>query len=180
MDVKHHVHSQSLQDHAACVKLPPAIHGDVLYTWAIGDPSKAPAAVRPSKSTGKVQAGLEWKLTHSWSSLGSLKAHLQPGGPPLKELEKLTNTRFSVAWRPQKPSGLLGTGSPGRPPRLSHRSWSLERLFSFQCCFTFTETVRLIRDGEPRTATSTFTQLLGSEQYATFSSSNVALRPQRP
>ena len=28
-----------------------------------------------------------------------------------------------------------------------------------QCCFTFTETVRLMRDVKPRTATSTFTQL---------------------
>ena len=31
-----------------------------------------------------------------------------------------TKFRFSVALRPQKPLGLLGTGSPGRPPRLSH------------------------------------------------------------
>ena len=31
----------------------------------------------------------------------------------------------------------------------------------FQCCFTSTETIRTIRDGEPRTATSIFTQLLG-------------------
>ena len=31
-----------------------------------------------------------------------------------------------------------------------------------QCCFTSTETVRTIRDGEPRTATSTFTRLLNS------------------
>ena len=31
-----------------------------------------------------------------------------------------------------------------------------------QCCFTSTETVRLVRDGEPRTATSTFTQILSS------------------
>ena len=29
---------------------------------------------------------------------------------------------FTVASRPQKPSGLLGTGSPGWPPRLSHGS----------------------------------------------------------
>ena len=35
--------------------------------------------------------------------------------------------------------------------------------FSFQCCFTSTETFRLIRDGEPRTATSAFTQLLSSD-----------------
>ena len=33
-----------------------------------------------------------------------------------------------------------------------------------QCCFTSTETIRTIRDGEPRTATSTFTQLLSSER----------------
>ena len=31
-----------------------------------------------------------------------------------------------------------------------------------QCCFMSTETVRTIRDREPRTATSTFTQLLSS------------------
>ena len=31
-----------------------------------------------------------------------------------------------------------------------------------QCCFTSIETMRLIRDGEPRAATSTFTQLLSS------------------
>ena len=44
-----------------------------------------------------------------------------------------------------------------------------------QCCFTSTETVGAIGDGEPRTSTSTFTQLLSSEiQF------NVALRPQRP
>ena len=29
---------------------------------------------------------------------------------------------FSVALRPQRPSGLLGPGSPGRLPRLSHSS----------------------------------------------------------
>ena len=32
-----------------------------------------------------------------------------------------------------------------------------------QCCFTSTETLRTIRDGEPRMATSTFTQLLSSD-----------------
>ena len=34
-----------------------------------------------------------------------------------------------------------------------------------QCCFTSTETVPTIKDGEPRTATSTFTQLLNSEMH---------------
>ena len=36
-----------------------------------------------------------------------------------------------------------------------------------QCCFTSTETVRTIKDGEPRTATSTFTQLLNSDVTST-------------
>ena len=45
---------------------------------------------------------------------------------------------------------------------------------SVQCCFTSTETTRTIRDGEPRMATSTFTQPLSSSQF------NATLRPQRP
>ena len=32
-----------------------------------------------------------------------------------------------------------------------------------QCCFTSTETIRTVRDGEPRTATSNSTQLLSSD-----------------
>ena len=44
-----------------------------------------------------------------------------------------------------------------------------------QCCRTSTETVRTIRDGEPRTSTSTFTQLLSSARHAYFEF-NVALR----
>ena len=36
--------------------------------------------------------------------------------------------QFNVALRPQRPQGLLGTESPGRPPRLSHSSWALTRL----------------------------------------------------
>ena len=49
-----------------------------------------------------------------------------------------------------------------QPTRLTARPNRLTPLegFQFQCCFTSTETVRLIRDGEAPTATSTFTQLL--------------------
>ena len=35
---------------------------------------------------------------------------------------------FRVALRPQRPYRLLGTGNPGRPPRLSHSSWALATL----------------------------------------------------
>ena len=81
--------------------------------------------------------------------------------------------KFSVALRPQRPYGLLGTGSPGRPPRLSHSTWALRREcgVQVQCCFTSTETVRTIRDGKPWTSTSTFTQHLSSEERMRCSSS---------
>ena len=41
-------------------------------------------------------------------------------------------------------------------------SFGLHLLVQVPCCFTYTETIRTIRDMEPRTATSTFTQLLSS------------------
>ena len=34
--------------------------------------------------------------------------------------------KFNVAWRPQRLYELLWTGSPGRPPQLSHSSWALK------------------------------------------------------
>ena len=55
-------------------------------------------------------------------------------------------------------------GSPGRPPRLSHSSWALNAVLLSKCCFTPTKTTRTIRDGGPRTFTSTCTQPLSSEQ----------------
>ena len=51
-------------------------------------------------------------------------------------------------------------------------------MFIVQCCFTFTETIRTVRDGEPRTSTSTVTQLLSSETLQ-FQFS-VALHPRKP
>ena len=36
------------------------------------------------------------------------------------------------------------------------------RIFEVLCCLASTETIRTIRDGEPRTATWTFTHLLSS------------------
>ena len=40
--------------------------------------------------------------------------------------------KFSIAWHPQRPQWLLGTGSPGRPPRLAHSSWALTWLSAIQ------------------------------------------------
>ena len=55
--------------------------------------------------------------------------------------------------------------SPSPPPHpLLRPFWVVLSLISAQCCFTSTETVRTIGNGESRTATSTFTQLLNSER----------------
>ena len=67
--------------------------------------------------------------------------------------------------RPQRPYGLLGTGSPGRPPRLSHSSRvliSVSASPSFMVLYVY-RIVSLISNGEPGTATSTFTQLLSPD-----------------
>ena len=70
---------------------------------------------------------------------------------------------FYVALRPQRPSGLLGTGG-----HLWHLVFPTAPVLgmstsSVQCCFTSTEAIRTLRDGEPSSSISTFTQLLRSE-----------------
>ena len=52
------------------------------------------------------------------------------------------------------------------PPRWAKPAHVLLRtgFFLLQCCFTSTKTTRTIGDGELRTATSAFTQLLSSER----------------
>ena len=77
----------------------------------------------------------------------------------------------------QRPYGLLGTGA--QDGHLDFHTVPELCDTTVQCCFTSTETVRTIKDGESRTATSTFTQFLNSERRVP-SSSNVALRPQKP
>ena len=49
-------------------------------------------------------------------------------------------------------------GWAGKGPQHSGLVW-----LTVQCCFTSTEIIRTVRDGEPRTATSTVTQLLSSD-----------------
>ena len=69
----------------------------------------------------------------------------------------------NVASRPQRPCGLLGTGSPGRPLDF-HTASELPTSSFRNVALTSREKVGNIRDREPRTSTSTFTQLLNSDQ----------------
>ena len=46
----------------------------------------------------------------------------------IQDREQLCTFKFSVALRPQRPRGLLRTGSPGRPPRLSRSCGTLKTL----------------------------------------------------
>ena len=110
--------------------------------------------------------------------------------------------RFNKSLRPRKPEGSLGRtaqdihlDSHTAPELCLGTGQSLSLIcqptsedmnlyilvFFFRCCFTSTETIRLIRDGEPRTATSTFTQLLSSVCVAPRKlSKHGAQRPQKP
>ena len=66
---------------------------------------------------------------------------------------------------------------PGRhcsAPGVAYRSAASDATCFFLCCFTSTETIKLISDGEPRTSTSTFTQHLSSDvQYCFTSTKNI-------
>ena len=88
--------------------------------------------------------------------------------------------KSSAALRPRRPCARLGTGSPGRPPRLSHSSRALTSSSSSVLLYVHRDHTDYYsdRDGEPRTAISIFTQLLSSEDKE-FKFS-VALRPERP
>ena len=68
--------------------------------------------------------------------------------------------KFSVALRPQRPS--IKTFRDGHLDFHTAPELCVSVKVQVQRCFTSTETVRTVRDGEPRTATSTFTQLLSS------------------
>ena len=59
----------------------------------------------------------------------------------------------------------MRTISDGEPTSTFTQLLNSDMIVQVQCCFTSTETTRAItsiRDGEPRKATSTFTQLLSS------------------
>ena len=60
------------------------------------------------------------------------------------------------------PKGRLDNISRGRLTRGLPSLHQARHSFQFQCCFTSSETVRTVSDGEPRTSTSAFTQLLSS------------------
>ena len=58
---------------------------------------------------------------HTGNLLGSGEPRTSsPTFTQLLSSEDLSVSQFNVALRPQRPYGLLGTWSPGRPPRLPH------------------------------------------------------------
>ena len=61
------------------------------------------------------------------------------------------------------PSGVSGCVSDVKTELTDITTETKTQAVLVECCFTSTETVGLFRDGEPRTATSTLTQLLSSE-----------------
>ena len=75
----------------------------------------------------------------------------------------------SVLWaRKCRITTITDTRLPSRKtPYLSSIEGRVLTNSQVQCCLKSTETVRTVRDGEPRTATSTLTQLLSSDKLTT-------------
>ena len=57
-------------------------------------------------------------------------------------------TWFNYSFTSTDTRRLVKTDSPGRPPRLSHSSWTMDAAGLLYCCFTSTEARWLIRDRE--------------------------------
>ena len=95
----------------------------------------------------------------------SITCTLPAAGCPKSKTEPQGPTQgwaffFSVASRPQRPYGQLGTGSPGRPPRLSHSPRVLTAdVFEFSVALRLQRPYGLFGTGSHRTSTSTFTQI---------------------
>ena len=82
--------------------------------------------------------------------------------------------QFNGEFRPQKPKGLLGTGSPGRPGR-SHTAPGLCDCTGSVRGELRPETIQTVRDRTVRT----FTQLLGNVIVQVQSVVNYVQRPYR-
>ena len=116
------------------------------------------------------------RLNHIWTALSlclychPARVESTPDCRATSQLPQHTSVqRLTALYRLTKPSRPVGCRElceQGCGPGLSFPT-----PFSplpFQCCFTCTETIRLrlVKDREPRTSTSTFTQLLSSDPYS--------------
>ena len=69
--------------------------------------------------------------------------------------------------RPQRPYGQLGTGSPGRLPRLSQNSWALKRMiFPRSCRFIHHRAVTVTTPVRPLSDNTVFFEYPASKQKA--------------
>ena len=92
----------------------------VFFGWILLKQKRRGGKKKKKTGNGKIQLKKrEKELRHTLITLGEADASVMH----FKTLQEKLQFKFSVALRPQ---GLLGSGSPGRPPQLSHRSWALK------------------------------------------------------
>ena len=117
----------------------------------------------------------------SWQGLTDCLSHpyakgfkcIIPSGPAAEDRRPVELSEPSVNFPPSLPPPPPAPHSNPPLPYCCKRQTQgvTQVIISVQCCFTSTETMRLITDGEPRTAftftfTFTFTQLLSSVSSA--------------
>ena len=113
--------------------------------------------------------GLSWASTYSqwplsWASTGSQwPLFLYTDAAVGEECSLDTSNSHAV--------------SPVHLPNTSSVAGVTRTAAQVQFCFTSSETKRTIRDGEPRTAASTFTQLLGSELVTADGKESLCVQP---
>ena len=102
-----------------------------------------PSSRGPTKELWTFKFNVALRPQRGLFGRGAQDGHLHfHTAPDLWAVDSFFLSFFHGAIRPQKPYGLLGTGE----------EWDREcrayGLFQFKCCFTSTETIRIISDGE--------------------------------
>ena len=106
-----------------------------------------------------------------WPGRGAQRRDVHLDLHTVPELCLAMTSSSMLQYAHRRPCPLLGTESPGRPPRLSLSSWAISQWIHL---VLRPQTVRTVRDWDPGTSTSTFTQLPSSvSQWRTTSTETV-------
>ena len=116
-------------------------------------------------ASGRTKATTSWSASRCWNSPGAalpslLMARLWLWDSKMVYWSHCVEVCILAVWRAwsYSLSSLVQSLSAGVAHKINKKPCD----HSVQCCFTSTETIRLIRDREPMMATLTFTQLLSS------------------
>ena len=140
-------------------------HGCVVPVFPSG-PVALPRTAAPELVKYSERASKKHEVAETWPCSSSLshwaRSIPQNCSPSWAQVLTATAPKTHGSWKRTKQSCVVPPSLSTGPTALPGSNCAAS--VQVQCCFTSTETIRTIRNGEPRTATSLFTQLLISEQ----------------